>query len=233
MGTCRAMPTTDLNRPATRLPAILAILAGLIALFPAVAAGAEATATGTGAPAVSQRDAEGEACAVCGLPLGPGDRARMVRGRWVPLHHEICEASFDESSGAAFAALQPRGALFSEEYPSPSALRWGWFAVGSWVLAGLLCGALCAHFAWPRRRSPAFWFAMGMIFNLLAVLVLLMAAGSTERMPSRLGKIPVTSVPAACPGCGALNHPAAARCADCGGALEAAYQPETRRAGHA
>lgn len=133
-------------------------------------------------------------------------------------------------AGLAFSGLQRGGALF-QEASGGFPLRWLWFLAGAWILVGILSGALCAHMAWRRRRSPVFWFAAGLVANLAALGLLAVAARPSERLPPRLAKMPATAVPAACPSCGAWNHPASSRCSSCGARLEPAYEPETRRAG--
>lgn len=213
-----------------RRPISLTLLAAC-ALLGATAAASGPRSGGDGPVVTAEREAAGEPCAVCSRELGPGEKAYQVKGRWIPLHDGECREELRARPGRLLAAIQPRGALFAESESAPSALRWGWFLAGAYVLLGLLSGALAVHMAYPRRRAAAFWFVMGLLFNLLALAVLAASSRPLESMPGGLGKIPVTSAPAPCPGCGATNHPAAAACAGCGRSLSAAYEPEARRAG--
>jgi len=179
---------------------------------------------------VREREAAGEPCAICGLPLEPGDMAIQVKGRWVPLHRGPCAKEFEAAPAAAFASLQPRGALFDESFQSPSPLRWAWFFAGGYVLLGLLCGALASHMAYPRGRSPGFWFGAGLATNLAAIALLATSARPARQVPPRLGKLHDTSEPSRCPSCGAGNHPSARRCLSCGGVIVPTAESEALRA---
>jgi hypothetical protein len=179
----------------------------------------------------AEREAAGETCALCGRPLMEGGRAFQIKGRWIPLHDDPCQAEFLRNPEALFAQVQPRGALFQEELIQPPALRWGWFLAGSYVLLGLVSAAICGHMAYPRRKSPSFWFAAGLAANVGAIAALLAMARPVEPVPPRLGRIRDTADPAPCPSCGAENHPAAGRCSGCGASLAPAYEPEARKTG--
>lgn len=211
-----------------------ALVLAAVAAMVVVPAGAEddgrAPARPEEARVSGEREAGGEICAVCRKVLPAGEKAYLVKGRWIPVHAMECRDAFHEHPEIYFSSVSPSGALFSEAYASPPAMRWGWFLTGSYVLLGLTCAALCTQMAYPRGRSPSFWFGAGLLFNVLALAALAAAARPVRSMPSRLGKIPETAPPAPCPSCGAQNHPAAAVCLGCGGHLQAAYESEARRA---
>ncbi len=179
---------------------------------------------------VREREAAGEPCAVCGVELGPGENAVQVKGRWVPLHDGGCSREFEANPAAVFATMQPRGALFDETFQSPSPLRWTWFFAGGYVLLGLLCGGLASHMAYPRGRSPRFWFAVGLAFNIVAIMILASIARPEVAVPPRLGKLHDTSEPAWCAVCGAGNHPSARRCLTCGASIVPTIESEALRA---
>jgi hypothetical protein len=172
----------------------------------------------------------GSLCSLCGEPLGADDVAHRIRGRWIPVHAGPCEGTLREDPRAALSAYQPKGALFQEAAEEPPGLPWAWFAGGLYILIGLAGAALCAHLAYPRRRSPLLWAGLGFVFNVAAVAALLGAARPAEQVPPRLGRIHDTAEPVPCPACGSENHPAAARCPACGAALAPALVSEARRA---
>jgi hypothetical protein len=128
------------------------------------------------------------------------------------------------SNSALFGAPGGTGALAS-----------GWFLLGSYVLAGLVCGAVCAYVAVGRGLSPAPWFFAGLAFNLIALAMLI--AGSRRVagvppgvLPSGLRKVPLTLSPVACPSCGAAQHPASSACSACGGTLSPTAASDMSRA---
>lgn len=162
--------------------------------------------------------------------MGDGDADYLIRGRWVPVHAGPCDDAFRKNPEIAFASLQPKGALFQEEFDQPKALRLGWFLAGAWVLSALASAAACVHLAWPRGLPPVRWFAAGLAFNLLAVLYLITVVRPMKAMPPHLGRLHDQPDPVLCGACGGENHPSARRCSGCGGALTPSAEPEVRRA---
>ena len=132
---------------------------------------------------------------------------------------------------AALAAQHTGMTLTPVDLAQAPVMRWGWFFIGAYVLAGLISAAACCQMAYSRNLSPAFWFGAGLATNLLAVAAVMSRPRAGKTLPPGLAKIPSTADPALCPGCGARNHPAASACLNCGAALSPAYEPESRRAG--
>ncbi len=178
----------------------------------------------------------GERCIVCGMPLHPGDMDLIVKGRRVPLD-TLHVQEFLRHQEKYFATLQPRAALFQEPYETPGTtaqggISAGWFLVGLSILVALLFGGLTAYAAITRGLNPAPYFFLGLILPLFGLLFVMTRPGqaSARQVPKGFVKVPRTSPPAACPRCGAFNHPAARRCATCGSELRPAASSEASRA---
>jgi len=130
---------------------------------------------------------------------------------------------------------EPRGAfLGAGESAGISSL---WFWAGLYVVAGLVFGALAAHRALQTGNRALAWFGVGFFLTLPGYLCLLtrpkQKMDAPAGVPPGLRRIAATSSPEACPGCGAMNHPAAAQCIGCGGKLTPRFVAEAQRAGGA
>jgi hypothetical protein len=174
----------------------------------------------------------GDICIVCKRPLGTEGVVYLVNGQRVPIHFVVCYNAFAKEPQKFLAFLQPHGAFLgagSEE----QGLSFGWFYAGLYVLVGLVFAALCAHRAIHSGRNPAAWFAAGLVFNALGYLVLLTRPRqqAAADVPEGLGKVAATYAPLPCPDCGALNHPAADRCAECGNKLQSTVSSEVDKLG--
>lgn len=176
----------------------------------------------------------GEICLACDQPVLGTDLLLIHRGRRVPLHQGPCFDAWGRNPEAMFASLQPRGALFQEPEESISPLRDAWFAVGLYVLLGLIFGAACAYAAVGRGHAPLRWFFAGLAVNVVALVILLARPRADlsklpAGIPPGLRKVPTTRTAVPCPKCGSLNHPAARRCAACGAGLQPSVAAETAR----
>lgn len=174
----------------------------------------------------------GEVCVVCKRPLGTEGMVYLINGQRLPLHLGNCYSAFAKDPQKFFAILQPHGAFLGTS-DEGRGLSWAWFLAGLYVLLGLVFAALCAHRALNAGRNPAAWFAAGLLLNALGFLWLLTRPRRqvTEAVPEGLGKVATTYAPLPCPACGALNHPAADRCAACGNRLESVVSSEVEKVG--
>ena len=68
---------------------------------------------------------------------------------------------------AALAAQHTGMTLTPADLAQAPAMRWGWFVLGAYVLAGLISAAACCQMAYSRNLSPAFWFVVGLATNVL------------------------------------------------------------------
>jgi hypothetical protein len=170
----------------------------------------------------------GEICLGCNHPIGADDKCYLVEGQRVPVHRAGCDDSLRASPLRYLASLKPRGGFFGGER-APGAVSNAWLLLGLYVLAGLCFAALCAHRALNQGLSPYLWFLAGFLFSAPAYLVLLTRPAQRPEYPAGLVKIPATAAPQACPQCGAMNHPAAERCLECGSALRPAILSEVSR----
>lgn len=169
----------------------------------------------------------GDRCLVSGILLDSTGVVFVYRGRRVSLHQDAV-GIFLKEPDVFFSKLQPRGALFQED--ESFSLGLSWLFLGIWVSLGLICGAVSSHLALKRGRSAGFWFAAGLMLNIIALVTLLSRPSDDSRtLPERLGKIHQTSDPAACPSCQAPNHQTARLCSFCGGRLEPTLESETQR----
>jgi len=133
-------------------------------------------------------------------------------------------------------ADQPKGALFQPPEEPSSPLKDAWLFLGLYVVLGLVAGATCGYLAVGRGLSPLPWFFAGLLLNVVALGVLLVARRPSDLshypggIPSGLTKVPTTRAPQRCPGCGADNHPAARVCTSCRGPLVPLVDAETGQA---
>lgn len=146
---------------------------------------------------------------------------------------------------ACLLALAAPAAIALQQQPAPRGAFLGagenagvssmWFWAGVYVVAGLVFGALAAHRALQTGNRALAWFGVGFVLTLPGYLYLLtrpkkeMAAPAG--VPPGLRRIAATSSPEPCPGCDAMNHPAAAQCIGCGGKLTPRFVSEAQRAG--
>ncbi|RMD96746.1 MAG: zinc ribbon domain-containing protein [Deltaproteobacteria bacterium] len=170
----------------------------------------------------------GGICFVCGEPVEDG-KTFLIKGRRLPAHTH-CLAEFEKSPERYFARVQPRAALFHEEFVDPKLPGNRWIYAGVYVVFALLSGALAAYVAVGRGHSPTLWFFTGVLLNLLALpLLLIRPRGAEVLVVPGLSKVPLTAPPLPCPECGHGNHPSAAQCPFCHHPLEPRYSPETSR----
>jgi hypothetical protein len=158
---------------------------------------------------------DGETCVVCNGRTSSQDLAYRVNGQRVAVMRGM-EEDVLKNPAKYVAALKPEG-LFSSagrQTPGGQALLW----LGTLVLIGLLCGAMCSHLAMARGLSPWSWFFLGLGFSLLAVAVL-WRKPVVAAAPVGMNKVPSTRAPMPCPKCGDWNHPSATRCLGCGNVL--------------
>ena len=128
---------------------------------------------------------------------------------------------------------EPRGAfLGGGDSAGMSAI---WFWAGLYVVAGLVFGALAAHRALQTGNRALAWFGVGFVFTLPGYLFLLTRPKkemtAPAGVPPGLRRIAATSSPEPCPACGAMNHPAAAKCIECERKLTPRFVSEAQRAG--
>jgi hypothetical protein len=148
---------------------------------------------------------------------------------------------------ACLLALAAPAALALHQQPAPRGAFLGagesagmssmWFWAGLYVVAGLVFGALAAHRALQTGNRSLAWFGVGFVLTLPGYLYLLTRPKKEMEAPAGvppgLRRIAATSSPEPCPGCGAMNHPAAALCIGCGGKLTPRFVSEAQRAGGA
>jgi ribosomal protein L40E len=177
---------------------------------------------------------EGEICLTCGEPISAQDVTYLVDGQRVPVHKGACLGVLAAAPTKWLAKLKPRGA-FLDASAAKIGLSTGWLIFGSYVLLGLIFGALAAHRAFHVGRDPLTWLGIGLVANLPAFLVLLVLpkheVHALGGVPGGLGKISATHSPDACPACGAENHPSARQCSSCGGTLQARFVAEVQKVG--
>ncbi|MCH2663142.1 hypothetical protein MK139_02290 [bacterium] len=170
---------------------------------------------------------EGERCLVSGILLDENGIAFIYRGRRVTLHPDAIGV-FLSQPDRYFSHLKPKGALFQEHDAGSIAISW--LGLGIWMTLGLICGAVGSHIAIRKGRSPGYWFAAGVVLNLVALTTLLTRPSAEGNpLPDRLDKIPVTSAPVNCPSCIAPNHPTASTCFRCGRILTPSAESEVKR----
>ena len=161
----------------------------------------------------------GDHCIVSGKPLGPDDICLLVDGRRVPMKKEALNI-FLSNQEKYFSRLQPKGALFTEDMRKFKILSIGWFLFGIYVLIGLIFAALTSHAAVGKGLKPIPWFFAGFLFNVLGYLAIVTKKSEASGdIPEGFRKVPLTSQPSVCLGCGYENHPSAKNCSSCGVAL--------------
>ncbi len=176
----------------------------------------------------------GDICALCYEPIDQDDAVYLVRGQRLPIHTAEIDASMAARLKGVLAQIRPRGAFLGAE-PQAAGLSKAWFFFGSYVLTGLLFGAICAHRALHAGHNPILWFGVGLIFTVFGYLALLTRPRrevfAPAGLPPGLGKISATYAPEACPKCGFTNHPSAIQCLGCGAKLAPHTTSEVARVG--
>ncbi len=200
------------------------------------------TSQGTGLTAVvvelARKMGEGEQCLVCGKLIHDGEVLELrYKGRRFYVAAAMLEDLLKDPD-RYFHKLQARSALFDEEaYRKAAPMASGWLYFGFYVLAGLVCAAVCGYLAVSRGLAPIPWFFAGLVGNVVAVLVLLVMAPKTDPaaavagIPDGLAKVPTTREPLACASCGHLNHPSAVACSHCDQPMQPLAQSEMARLG--
>ncbi len=175
----------------------------------------------TGWVVLDERPGEGEQCLVCRKRVYDEDVVEIIyKGRTFFVGKPFMD-DFEADPARYFARLQARAALFDENaLAADRPMAFGWLGLGTYVLVGLFCSALCAYIAVCKGRTPLPWFFGGLFGNVAGLgLVMFVGRGDAAALPAGIpagfAKVPTTYAPAACPSCGAANHPSAARCADC------------------
>jgi hypothetical protein len=178
----------------------------------------------------------GEYCSICYERIQASDLVYVVWGQRVGVHAGSEDEDFRADPKKWIAHLRPEGAFLGAEgaLERSQQLSSVWFAFGLYVLLGLIFGALCAQRAFHSGHPPGLWFAMGMAFNVLAYIALAMKPKkeltSVAGIPAGLRKIATTREPVPCPACRATNHPSAAKCLECGAALQPQTSSEVKKA---
>ncbi len=176
----------------------------------------------------------GDICIVCNHPVSKDDVVFLVSGHRVPLHLAELTSDVRGQLESLLAQFEPRGAFIGAEQ-AQAALSKVWFFAGSYILVGLVFAAICAHRALHMGHSPAAWFVVGLLLNVLGYLMLLTRpkreVQAPAGVPAGLRKVAVTYAPEPCPACGTLNHPSASACLGCGGKLQPKTVSEVARAG--
>ncbi len=176
----------------------------------------------------------GMLCQVCDKPIGKNDFTFIVRGQRIGVHKGRCYAALLRHPYHFLEVLQPHGAFLGAGTEGQE-VSFAWFLVGLYVLTGLVFGALAAHQALHRGRSPVAWFGWGLALNVVGYLLLLARPAKRAEgimcIPVGLRKVHATPEPSSCPECGKTNHPSAERCAGCGAALRPSSESEVHKAG--
>lgn len=181
---------------------------------------------------VESRD--GETCITCGKPITKHDVTYRVEGQRVAVHKGPCLGALAAKPIEWLSELKPHGA-FLDATAANAGLSSGWLFFGSYILLGLIFGALAAHRALSVGREPLTWLFICFITNVFGYAVLLLLprqeVHALAGVPSGLGKVAATYSPEVCTSCGAENHPAARVCSGCGGTLTPHIVSEVQRAG--
>ncbi len=226
---------------------VILILSGINCIFLPALAGQQPQAPGISQGAIPEQlilngqvvahrveSREGEVCAVCGKPIAADDATYLVDGQRVAAHKGACLNALTADTAAWLGKLKPRGA-FLDARAAQLGLSHFWLILGTYVLAGLIFGALAAHRALSVGRSPIFWLAVGFLTNIVGFVVLLalprMQIVTAAGVPAGLAKVSATYSPEACPRCGAENHPSARACSRCGARLTPRVVSEVKKAG--
>ncbi len=215
---------------------LVAVTLGIAGLTSSVSTPVFSQEAEKAAPYKTVEPRPGETCLVCNQAVSSTDRVYEVDGQRAPVHQGACERAFTQAAYRYLGKLKPRGAFLGAEPSARPNLSPGWLLFGTYVLLGLLFGALCGYRALNRCLQPAPWFFAGFFFNLLGYLALLTRPAGDRTLapaglPPGLVKIPTTYSPRRCPGCGEMQHPSAARCTACGGKLEPLVASEVSKVG--
>ena len=222
-----------------RIPTLLRVIA-LDALVVAVSAvpvqaqtspAASRPATAA-APVAAERwdDTAHRICRVCRRPTAAAVHSVEHRGQVVPLC-DPCRPKYDADPERWFRDLQPRAALFSDEYDRRRPVSWFAFGLGAYVLAGLVCAAVAGAVAVRRGHAAWSYVLLGVVATVAAPLLALRLARRQPAVPSDGLKQRLTYEPAPCSHCAAPNHPSAAACGACGQPLQATVESEVARTG--
>jgi hypothetical protein len=184
-------------------------------------------------PSATTHTARPPLCICCDQPIEVEHNLITYRGRTIYVHQGDCTAHWNEHRDHLFRQLKPTGALFDED-GVVTGLKTGWLLLGIYVVAGLISGACCAYLALAKGHEIGPWFLLGLLFNIPALLTALFmskrdATSAPHGVPGGLRKVPMTSTPVPCPGCGVQLHPSARTCSSCGQAREPIAQSETER----
>ncbi len=178
---------------------------------------------------LDERPGDGEQCLVCGKRVF-GENVFEIRYQGRTFHVGApFLADFEGDPDQYFAKIQARSALFDEAAMQTRPMAFGWLLFDLYVLAGLICAAVCAYVAVARTLRPIPWFFAGLVGNVIAlaaVLAVPRGEAGLFAVPRGLRKVPTTRAPVPCPACGATNHPAAGRCSACGNELKPTVEPE-------
>ncbi|MCP5113322.1 MAG: hypothetical protein GY953_21020 [bacterium] len=162
---------------------------------------------------------DSETCVVCSREVAASGAAYLVGGQRIAVCQQ-CQPAFEAAPGAHIARLRPNSMIFGAQ--TQSYLDDAWIWLGILILTGILFGGLSAHLAVRKGRPPLKSFLLGFFFSVPAYAFLLLKPASEDKAaPAGMRKVPLTHDPAACPGCGNGNHPAAVRCSSCGAELTA------------
>lgn len=158
-------------------------------------------------------------CVVCQVRQGEVQYSELHKGTLVPVC-VYCVEPYRSTPEPYFARLQPRAALFHDDYALHAPTRWFAFAAGCYALVGVLCAGIAGSTA-VRKGHPAWPFVIGGFVGNVVAIVWARSLPVQHHLfpPGGLAKIPTTRLPTMCPGCGVPIHPAAKQCASCGGAL--------------
>lgn len=184
---------------------------------------------GQDAPGDSASRVAKRPCLVCGGAYREGMDVVQYKGRPVYLCSGLCRQAWDANPDQFFVKRQSQSALFGEEQVVSGQVHYGWFYFGLYVLAGLVCGAFCSYMAVSRGLAASGWLMGGLLFNVLAVLILaaFVKTPVLRDIPRGARKIPATANPIRCPECNGENHPSADHCVHCSHTLTPTTKAET------
>ncbi len=197
---------------------LLSVLSGVVG---ALADAGDATWT-----ELDRRVGVGEQCLVCAQPI-QGDEIVQIRykGRTFHVAAGMLE-TFDQAPETYFEKLEAHSGLFDEDTRRGGQIDRGWALFGLWVVLALVSAALCGYLAIGRGLAPLPWFFAGLAGSVAALVVIFFVPRGSAAVPVGLAKLQLTPQPRPCPHCRATNHPTAAACSRCGGALAAAGRSE-------
>lgn len=149
---------------------------------------------------VESRD--GEICLTCGKPITKDDVTYAVDGQRVPVHKGKCVGALAAKPVEWLSKLKPRGA-FLDARAAKLGLSAGWLVLGSYILLGLIFGALAAHRAFSVGRDPLLWLVVGFLTNITGLAVLLALprreVHALGGVPAGLAKVAATYAPEVLP----------------------------------